>query len=140
MKTYLKFGIPMVVILGTLLWLGIGGVKETKSYYKTIAELNQLGEGAKDHRFRVVGDVADSIQRQGREVRFNLKQDKLILPVVYSGTEPLPDTFKPGAQALAEGKLGSDGIFRATNIQAKCASKYEAKPIQAPAAGPRAAL
>jgi cytochrome c-type biogenesis protein CcmE len=140
MKTYLKFGIPMVVILGTLLWLGIGGVKETKSYYKTIAELNQLGDGAKDRRFRVVGDVADSIQRQGREVHFNLKQDKLILPVVYSGTEPLPDTFKPGAQALAEGKLGSDGIFRATNIQAKCASKYEAKPIQAPAAGPRAAL
>jgi len=33
-----------------------------------------------------------------------------------------------GAQALADGKLGSDGVFRASKIQAKCASKYEAKP------------
>ena len=35
-----------------------------------------------------------------------------------------------GAQALADGKLGADGVFHATKIQAKCASKYEAKPIQ----------
>ena len=140
MKTYLKFGFPIVVILGTLLWLALGGIRDTKTYYKTIAELNQLGENGKDHRFRVSGDVADSIHRDAHEVRFTLMQDKLVLPVVYTGKEPLPDTFKPGAQALAEGKLGTDGIFRATSIQAKCASKYEAKPIQQPTAGPRAAL
>jgi len=34
------------------------------------------------------------------------------------------------AQALADGKLGADGVFHATKIQAKCASKYEAKPVQ----------
>jgi cytochrome c-type biogenesis protein CcmE len=28
---------------------------------------------------------------------------------------------------LAEGKFGRDGVFRATNIQAKCASKYAPK-------------
>lgn len=141
MKTYLKFGFLIAVILGTLLWLAMGGISETKTYYKTIAELNQLGDSGKDHRLRVGGDVADSIHREGREVRFTLTQDKLILPVVYSGIEPLPDTFKPGAQALADGKLGADGVFHATKIQAKCASKYEAKPITQPAAsGPRASL
>jgi len=31
---------------------------------------------------------------------------------------------------LAEGKLDSSGVFHATKIQAKCASKYEAKPPQ----------
>jgi cytochrome c-type biogenesis protein CcmE len=141
MKTYLKFGFLIVAILGTLLWLAMGGISETKTYYKTISELNQLGDKGKDHRLRVGGDVADSIHREGREVRFTLTQDKLMLAVVYSGIEPLPDTFKPGAQALADGKLGPDGVFHATKIQAKCASKYEAKPIQAqPASGPRAAL
>jgi Cytochrome c-type biogenesis protein CcmE len=52
------------------------------------------------------------------------------MKVVYSGMEPLPDTFRDGAQALADGKLGPDGVFQASKIQAKCASKYEAKPVQ----------
>jgi cytochrome c-type biogenesis protein CcmE len=140
MKTYLKFGFLIVAILGTLVWLSIGGITETSTYYKTIAELNQMGSSGKSHRLRVGGDVADSIHREGREVRFNLTQDKLVLPVEYSGIDPLPDTFKPGAQALADGKLGPDGVFHATKIQAKCASKYEAKPITPATSGPRASL
>jgi cytochrome c-type biogenesis protein CcmE len=69
--------------------------------------------------------------RQGNSVRFTLAQDNLRLNVIYTGSEPLPDTFKPGAQALADGKLGPDGVFHASKIQAKCASKYEAKPVMA---------
>jgi len=46
------------------------------------------------------------------------------------GIEPLPDTFRDGAQALADGKMRADGTFHATKIQAKCASKYESKPVQ----------
>jgi cytochrome c-type biogenesis protein CcmE len=133
MNTYLKFGLLIVAILGTLAWLAIGGISETKTYYKTIAELNQMGEQGKERRLRVGGDVeTNSIKREGREVRFMITQDKLRLPVVYSGIDPLPDTFKDGAQALADGKLGTDGVFHATKIQAKCASKYEAKPTQKP--------
>ena len=52
------------------MWLAMGGISETKTYYKTIAEVNQLGDGGKDHRLRVGGDVADPIDRHGREVRF----------------------------------------------------------------------
>jgi cytochrome c-type biogenesis protein CcmE len=53
------------------------------------------------------------------------------LNVIYSGIDPLPDTFKDNApcQALVDGKLGSDNVFHATKLQAKCASKYEAKPV-----------
>jgi cytochrome c-type biogenesis protein CcmE len=61
-----------------------------------------------------------------------LVQDKLKLKVAYTGADPLPDTFRDGAQALADGKLDKDGVFRAAKIQAKCASKYEAKPGQLP--------
>jgi cytochrome c-type biogenesis protein CcmE len=82
---------------------------------------------------RVGGDVAvGSVERVGKQVRFVLKQDKQDLKVVYSGLDPLPDTFRDGAQALADGKLDRDGTFHATRIQAKCASKYEAKPSLQP--------
>ena len=50
------------------------------------------------------------------------------LPVSYVGTDPLPDTFKDGAQCLVEGKVQPDGRFVAETVQAKCASKYEAAP------------
>ena len=134
MNKYVKFGIPIVAILGALAWLAKDGVNDTKTYYKTISELNQMGERAKEQRLRVGGDVEpNSITRDGRDVHFVIAQvdgpKKLNLKVVYSGIDPLPDTFKGGAQALADGKLGPDGVFHATKIQAKCASKYEQKPV-----------
>ena len=129
MKKYLKFGVLIAIILGALGWLAVGGISDTKTYYKTISELNQMGDQAKDKRLRVGGDVAaNSIVREGANVTFTMAQEKLQLKVVYEGTEPLPDTFKPGAQALADGRLGADGVFHAKKIQAKCASKYEAAP------------
>jgi len=54
--------------------------------------------------------------------------------VVYTGTEAPPDTFKDNAQALAEGSFGRDGVFHASEIQAKCASKYAPQQQNAPAA------
>jgi cytochrome c-type biogenesis protein CcmE len=63
-------------------------------------------------------------------VTFLLHQDSHQLKIVYRGTDPLPDTFKDGSQALADGRLGADGVFEANKVQAKCASKYEAKPPQ----------
>jgi cytochrome c-type biogenesis protein CcmE len=129
MNNYIKFGLLIVAILGTLAWLAVGGISETKTYYKTIAEVSQMPKDNVDKRLRVGGDVAaNSIVRDGATVRFMLAQDNLRLPVVYTGIEPLPDTFKDGAQALADGKLGPDGVFHASKIQAKCASKYEVKP------------
>jgi cytochrome c-type biogenesis protein CcmE len=74
--------------------------------------------------------AAGSIRRSGNQVQFVLSQDNQRLKVAYTCTDALPDTFKDGAQALADGALGSDGVFRAGRIQAKCASKYEAKPGQ----------
>ena len=76
MKTYLKFGSLIAMILGTVVWLAMGGISETKTYYKTIAELNQLGDNGKEHRLRVGGDVADSIHREGAKCASRLTQDK----------------------------------------------------------------
>src|SRR5262249_40596822 len=131
MKKYGKFAALVVVVVGALVWLAAAGINETKTYYKTIAEVGQMGDQAYQKRLRVAGDVeGGSIQRKDRQVEFILQQDKLKLKVAYTGAEPLPDTFRDGAQALADGKMGRDGVFYANKIQAKCASKYEAKPGQ----------
>lgn len=129
MKTHAKFAIVVVIIIGTLAWLAAGGINETKTYYKTISEVSAMGDRAMQERIRVGGDVEKgSIVRQGKEVRFILTQDKHRLPVIYTGTDPLPDTFKDDSQALADGRMRTDGVFQANKIQAKCASKYEGKP------------
>jgi cytochrome c-type biogenesis protein CcmE len=131
MNTYVKFGSLMVLIVGSLVWLAVGGITDTKTYYKTIPELEQMGSAAHGQRLRVGGDVQPgSIVKKGPQVAFVLHQGARTLSVVYAGTDPLPDTFKDNAQALADGRLGPDGVFEANKIQAKCASKYEAKPPQ----------
>ena len=131
MHPYLKFGLLSAVIVGALAWVAASGVSETQTYYKTIEEMNKMGNEASVKRLRVAGDVA-SIDRAGQLVKFTIAQKEhgkdYSLNIVYNGNDPLPDTFRVGAQALAEGKMGRDGVFHATRIQAKCASKYEAKP------------
>ena len=132
MKTYAKFAVLVIAIIGTIAWLAAGGIDETKTYYKTISEVHAMGDKAMEvKRLRVGGDVEKgSIIRDGKLVRFTIHQDAIKLNVVYDGIDPLPDTFRDGAQALADGKMQPDGTFHASKIQAKCASKYEAKPTQ----------
>jgi len=137
MQRYGKFAALIVVVIGTLVWLAFSGSSSSGTYYKTISELGQMGNQAYGKRLRVGGDVeTGSIQRVGHDVCFILRQDKQTLKVAYSGSDPLPDTFRDGAQALAEGKLGADGTFHANKIQAKCASKYETKPGTVPGMNP----
>jgi cytochrome c-type biogenesis protein CcmE len=132
MNKYLKFGVPILIIVCGLGYLAVSGVQESKSYYVTIKEMNEMGDGAFSKRLRVAGNVQPgSIHRQGTHVEFTLAEQGRTLDVVYSGTEAPPDTFKDNAQALAEGNYGRDGVFHAKQLQAKCASKYgPAKPGQ----------
>ena len=134
-KTYLKFGGATAVILLLLGYLAYTGVQDSKSYYVTIKELHKMGDGAYSKRLRVAGNVQPgSIQRRGSHVQFVLMEEDQTLHVDYTGTEAPPDTFKDDAQALAVGTYGRDGVFHATQLQAKCASKYApAKPGEAPA-------
>src|SRR5437870_3869759 len=133
MKKYGKFAVLIVVVVGSLVWMAASNMPESQTYYTTIAELGKMGDRAFGKRIRVGGDVeAGSIQRKGATVQFTLIQEKERIQVAYTGADPLPDTFKDGAQALADGKLGKDGVFQAGKVQAKCASKYEAKPGLAP--------
>ncbi|HEX7358976.1 MAG TPA: cytochrome c maturation protein CcmE [Bryobacteraceae bacterium] len=130
MNTYVKFGILMVLIVGSLAWLAVGGIKDTQTYYKTISELQKMGPKAHTQRIRVGGNVVPgSIIKDGTRVSFVLEQGVYRLNVVYTGNSALPDTFRDGSQALADGRLGPKGVFQASQVEAKCASKYAPKPV-----------
>ena len=157
-----RIGIAVAVIVGTIAWLALSGYGANKSYYVTIPELGKMGDKAYHSQLRVEGFVVPgSIEQSGTHVTFVMNEfeshtDKAPtgrrLTVVYKGSEPPPDTFKDDSQALAEGTYGRDGVFHATVLQAKCASKYApaqpgsqpnatpGQPAAAPNANPRAAV
>ena len=131
MNSRVKFGLITVVILGVLGWLAMDGINASSTYYVTIEELTAMDDAATARRLRVGGDVKDdSIVIKGDRVEFTITQEDRELDVIYIGRDPLPDTFRNGAQALATGRLRGDNVFEAQQIQAKCASKYEADPGQ----------
>jgi cytochrome c-type biogenesis protein CcmE len=102
-----------------------------------------MGNKAYTRHLRVAGNVAPgSIERSGANAHFVLVEEDRMLAVSYQGIEPPPDTFKDDSQALAIGTFGRDGVFHATQLQAKCASKYAPanKPGTQPGTAPAASL
>ncbi|MGA2217041.1 MAG: cytochrome c maturation protein CcmE [Terracidiphilus sp.] len=129
-----RIGIAAAVIVGTIVWLAMSGYSANKSYYVTIAELGNMGDKAYHSQLRVEGFVVPgSIEHNGPHVDFVMNEFEShspkfssgrLLKISYKGSEPPPDTFKDNSQALAEGSYGRDGVFHASVLQAKCASKY----------------
>ena len=130
----LKFVIAGALVVAVIVWLAVSAGSQAKSYYVTIAELQQMGNKAYSKNLRVAGNVKPgTIERSGTTATFTLVELDKTLRVQYQGAEPPPDTFKDDSQALAIGTFGRDGVFHATQLQAKCASKYApAKPGTAP--------
>jgi cytochrome c-type biogenesis protein CcmE len=127
MKGKGKFIVGAAIIVSAIVWLAFSGFNESKAYYKTVDELMAMKD-PHNVRLKVAGDVVKgSIDRQGRHLAFKIQQKGVIVPVNYVGDETLPDTFVDGVQAVVEGKYDPSGVFQADKIQAKCASKYEAK-------------
>lgn len=82
-------------------------------------------EAPVDRTFRVGGLVQDGTLKRdpdGLTVRFTVTDTAASIPVVYKGI--LPDLFKEGRGCVAQGKLGSDGVFRAEQVLAKHDENY----------------
>jgi cytochrome c-type biogenesis protein CcmE len=132
-KRPLTIILASILIVGVVVWLAVSAAGASKSYYVTISELNALGSRAYTRHLRVAGNVEPgSIHRSGTHAQFTLLELGRKLNVNYQGSEPPPDTFKDDAQALAIGTYGRDGVFHATQLQAKCASKYAPAPGSRP--------
>ncbi|HKZ80068.1 MAG TPA: cytochrome c maturation protein CcmE [Pyrinomonadaceae bacterium] len=75
--------------------------------------------------FRVGGLVEEGTLKRdndGLTVRFTVTDTAQSIPVVYKGI--LPDLFKEGRGCVAQGKVGSDGVFYADQVLAKHDENY----------------
>jgi len=123
-------------------WYGVTNLEAGASYqyYKTLEEFRAADPSQISDSIRVHGFVVDgSIQRdvEGKRVRFAVQntppKDGTMelnpLHVIYLSLET-PDLFKDGAEVVVEGSLDASGdetVFLASNLLAKCPSKFEAK-------------
>ena len=123
-----KFIVGGVVIVAALAWLGFVGFQESKAYYITVDELQDMKGSFEGKNLKIAGDVvAGSIDRSKPQMEFVIAGLKNQVRIRYTGSDIIPDTFKDGSKALVEGTVDSGGVFNARHIEAKCASKYEAE-------------
>jgi len=123
--TILKWGLPAAVVavcVGYLIYAASGGASE---YYITVSELRAHAPAGD---VRVAGVVQDDVQKSqgGLHATFTETDGTASMPVEYSGT--LPDIFRPGITVVAEGRLGSDGVFHARTLLSKCPSRFSTQP------------
>jgi cytochrome c-type biogenesis protein CcmE len=108
------------------------GIKDTGVYFLMPAELAE--KVASDPSLYEVGIrlggrvVEGSVDRDiaSQTVAFEVTDGQETFPVVYRGI--VPDTFSDNVEVVVEGRLMTDGTLRATNVLAKCGSKYESTP------------
>ncbi len=119
----------MVIVLG-LAGLGVAAALILNAFQSNLVFFfspTQVarGEAPTDRAFRIGGLVEDgSVKREadGLTVRFVVTDTAKSMPVLYKGI--LPDLFKEGKGVVAEGKLGADGLFTATQVLAKHDENY----------------
>ena len=119
----------MVIVLG-LAGLGIAAALVLNAFQSNLVFFfspTQVakGEAPTDRAFRIGGLVeSGSVKREvdGLTVRFVVTDTAKSMNVVYKGI--LPDLFKEGKDVVAEGKLGADGLFTATQVLAKHDENY----------------
>lgn len=79
-------------------------------------------------RLRLGGLVeTGSIVRDGNAVKFRVTDGVNAVAVTYTGI--LPDLFREGQGTVAEGKVGTDGVFAADTVLAKHDEKYMPKEV-----------
>jgi cytochrome c-type biogenesis protein CcmE len=108
-------------------YLVVSATGSSAEYYQTIAEMRSHPSGGD---VRVLGTVQDDVARSdgGLHVRFTAAQDGQVMPVDYRGT--VPDIFRPGIQVVVAGRMGTDGVFHARALEAKCPSKFSSAQTQ----------
>ena len=109
------------------------GVKQTGQYFLTPSELSQkiavdpsfYNVGMKVGAHVVPGSVTRDVATQ--TLRFQITDGSARYTVLYHGLPP--DTFNDSVEVVVEGRLHKeDGVLYATNVLAKCGSRYEAVP------------
>jgi cytochrome c-type biogenesis protein CcmE len=135
MKPRSKFLAGGALIIGAAGFLMVSAISDTGMFWLTPTEL--LAKVATDSTFRGAGVkvgakvLPGSIVRSenGKQVSFIATDGGTQFPVRYNRIPP--DTFTDDADVILTGRLQPDGSFLATELLAKCASRFEAEPDSA---------
>jgi cytochrome c-type biogenesis protein CcmE len=145
MSKGVQIALGALAIAGLVAWLGASQSGDAAfTYFQTLSEFRAngtVGEPARVHGFVALGSIERDVP--GKRVTFQVQERaphgggtaEGALSVEYASLET-PDLFKDGAEVVVEGRLAPSGEFHATNLLAKCPSKFEAKAAEAGASKP----
>jgi cytochrome c-type biogenesis protein CcmE len=128
--------VPLVALAGAVVAITMFGLRDNGIYAKPLDELVRdkatfVGKPVRAEGTLVHGTLVK--RDQPCEYRFDVERAGARVPVRFAQCV-VPDTFRDVAgtevQVTVEGKLLADGHFEASNVLAKCPSKYEMKERQ----------
>jgi cytochrome c-type biogenesis protein CcmE len=133
MKAGHKFLVGSAIIVAAVTVLMAQGVKQFGQYSFKPSELAQRIErdpslydtGVKMEAKVVPGSIKRDAAAQ--TIDFVVTDGATTYPVTYRGLAPDTFTDAQEIEVVVEGRLGRDGVFRATTLLAKCGSRYEAQ-------------
>jgi cytochrome c-type biogenesis protein CcmE len=118
----LILAIVALVLLGGASGLVLFALSDSVAFFVTPSDI-ATGKADADKRFRLGGLVVDgSIERDDSVVQFRLTDQANEVVVRYQGI--LPDLFREGQGIVAQGTLGADGVFVASEVLAKHDESY----------------
>jgi cytochrome c-type biogenesis protein CcmE len=115
--------------LATAVWLVLSAFNENLVFFFSPSQV-AAGEAPIARSFRIGGLVETGSLRRGADgltAYFTITDTLHGIPVMYAGI--LPDLFKEGRGCVAQGKVGTDGVFRAELVLAKHDENY--MPVEA---------
>jgi cytochrome c-type biogenesis protein CcmE len=110
--------------IGLATWLVLGAFRNNLVFFYSPTQVASA-EAPVNKTFRIGGLVQNGTLKRdadGLTVRFTVTDTANNIPVVYKGI--LPDLFKEGRGCVAQGRIGSDGMFYADQIMAKHDENY----------------
>jgi cytochrome c-type biogenesis protein CcmE len=113
-----------LLLLGGASGLVLFALSDSVAFFVTPSDI-ATGKVEVDKRFRLGGLVVNgSVGRAANDgvVRFRLSDHVNEVPVRYQGI--LPDLFREGQGIVAQGVLGKDGVFVASEVLAKHDENY----------------
>ena len=110
--------------LGVATALVLNAFQSNLVFFFTPTQVAQ-DEAPKDRIFRIGGLVEEGSvvrEKDALTVRFKVTDTAKVIPVVFTGI--LPDLFKEGKGVVAQGRLGTEGVFKANEVLAKHDENY----------------
>ena len=122
-----------LLIFVSVFYLMVNSMMDGGAYFLTVDEVQaaqQKGQLRQGRKVRIKGIVAHGTHQNtpgSSEHRFTVQGEQHKVKVYFKGA--IPDVFKEGGEVVATGRFDKNNLLTATEVTAKCPSKYEQNSI-----------